>query len=69
MSWPRGKNNLRRIGGFGVTVELNALDWRMRMSWRYFVGIHIGPLHIYITPSYESARSDDWLYELRSELK
>lgn len=69
MTWPRGKNNLRKIGGFGVNVDLNLFDWRLAISWRGgFLGLHIGLIHVYLLPAYEESRNE-MMYELRSERK
>lgn len=54
MRWPRGRYNNQRIGGFVVKVEFN-LFWRSWKLYWSFTGksLHLGPLHIWIDPSYE----------------
>lgn len=54
MKWPRGRYNGQRIGGFTLKVEFN-LCWRTwAIYWTaYGKSFHIGPLHIWMEPSYE----------------
>jgi len=58
MRWPRGKYNGSRLGGFQIKVTFNLWWWSFpHGEWsRWCHSIHIGPLHIWIDPTYEDKR-------------